>query len=104
MEFGLQPEWQCRHPRAQALRRERDVRFDQTVELSQRFVVEPHIIEVRRSDTALAQAILNSVDWETMVMFDARESLFLCRRHNLAVDNKRCRGVVVERRNAEDAR
>src|SRR5262249_15499002 len=76
----------------------------QTVKLSQRLVIEPHVIEVRRRDTAFPQAVFNCVDWEAMVMLDSTESLLLRGGDDPAVDNEGRRGVVIEGRNAQDAR
>lgn len=62
MQLGFQPERQCRSPRPQAPRRKRTIGLTQAVELGQRLVIEPPIIEIYRRNAAFAQAILDRID------------------------------------------
>ena len=56
MQFCFQPERHRHQKRAQALRREGEISFQQPLEFQQRLVVENDVIQIFRLDFRLAQA------------------------------------------------
>ncbi len=77
-----------------AARRERDIRFEQSLELEKRLVVERHAVDVARGDSGLIETVGNGAPRIAGVVLLAREAFFLrCGDNPSAVDEGR--GAVV---------
>ena len=92
----------CVHERPEAARRVGQVGLEQALELQERLVVEPHIVEVRRLDARLGETAGDGVGREPGIVLRAREALLLRRRDDTAIDEECRRRVVIERGDAED--
>src|SRR5206468_6819267 len=91
-----QPERQRHQERLQSLRRARDIRFKQALELYERFFIEADEIELARRDAGFAQTVRDGVRREPGIVFLPREALLLRGRDDAAVlDEARGRVVVV---------
>ena len=80
--------------------REGQVRFQKTLELGERLVIEGDVSQVCRLEPGLAQTVLDSPSGEAGIMLLARETLLLRRRDNIAVDDQGGRAVVIIRGNS----
>ena len=89
--------------RLKAVRRVRDVGFDQAAEGEDRLVVERDRVEPIEAQLAGVEAIPDRVGGESRLVLIARKPLFLRRRDDASVLDQRRRAVVIERRDAEHA-
>src|SRR5436190_2442533 len=102
-QFFLDPDRYGGRKAQKAARGKPMIRFEQTLELQQRLVVERDGVEVLVFPTGLLQHVSSRVNWEGRVVTLPRESLFLSGCDNLAVDEKRRGAVVVVRRYSENS-
>ena len=63
---------------------------------AQRLFVEADIVHIARRNARFVQAIVDGVFRKALVVLAPREALFLRGGANLAIDNQRSRGVVIE--------
>src|SRR6266851_2493768 len=92
----LHPERQRFEKRTESGGRIIEVGFEQTVEFQQRLVIEAYVVQVFGVEFGFAETVERGVEWETMVMLYARESFFLRRSYDLAVNDQTGGGVVIE--------
>ena len=97
VQFLLQPLRHGMDERAVATGRVGEVGLKQPLELQERLVVEPDVVEVSGAEPSLVQAVVDGLDGKPGVVLGAREPLLLRRGHNATVDQDRGRRVVVER-------
>src|SRR5918992_4440427 len=76
------------------LRKSLHRRKKQALEFDKRLLEKNHVIEIRAGDSAYLQAEVDCVLGKLVVVFLARESLFLRRRYKLAVAEQRGGRVV----------
>jgi len=101
-QFLTQPTRHGCAERVQPPRGNRQVCFQQTVELQQRFLMKRHEIQVRRPDAASGEAVLDGVLWETGILFPSGEPFFLGGRADAAILHERRSTIVIECRNTQD--
>ena len=80
-----------------------EVGLEETIEFQQRFVVEANVVELVGFYPCFAQAVACGVERETVVMLDARESLFLRRGHDLTINDQAGGRVVIKSGDAKNA-
>ena len=90
------------HERPEAARRVGQVGLEQPLELQERLVVEPHVVEVRRIDARLGETAGDGVGREPGVVLRAGEAFLLRRRDDTAIDEECRRRVVIKRGDAQD--
>ena len=103
-QLFLQPERDRQPERTEAARRERQIGLEQPLELDERLFVEHHVVEIGRFHAGLIEAIADRGRRKPRVVLDAGEALLLRGGDDAAVDDQRRGAVVIEGRNAEDAR
>ena len=74
------------------------------LELAVGVFVKNHGVEVLGAHPAEREARSGGPHRQRRVVFDARQSLFLHGAYDLAIDDERCGGVVIIRRDAQDRR
>src|SRR5438477_244349 len=89
--------------RPESRRRVVEISFQQPIEFQQRLIVKADIVQLIRGDAGLFETITSGMQREIMIVFDAREALFLSGGDNLAVDHETRGRVMIKRRNAENA-
>src|SRR6185312_9976497 len=90
-QLFLKPDRQRDAERAQALRCESKISFEQPFEFKEGLVVKDNVVNLAEVDPRLVEAVLYRMAWEPGVVFSAGEALFLCRRDDAAVGNQgRC--------------
>src|SRR5262249_35638874 len=82
---------------------EREIRFQEPLELEERLVVEHDVVDRVQVYSRLAQAVLDGMARKARVVLLSGKALFLGGSRDLAVSDERGGAVVIERRNAEDA-
>src|SRR5262249_39677814 len=97
-----QPLRHRRQERAQAARREGQVRLEQPVEVGQGLFVEDDRVEVARRQAGAAQAEVGGAGREGGVVLAAREALFLGGGDDTAAHHQGRGAVVVERGQTEE--
>src|ERR1039458_3805339 len=97
------PDRNCHGERTITLRRECYIGLKQPLELQERLFVEHYIVDLVQSDTAFREAVADCMHWEARVLLLARETFFLRRRHDTAVEKKRGSAVVVKGGDAENS-
>jgi hypothetical protein len=88
------PERNRRGERAKTTRRERDIGFEQPLELQERLLVEDDIVDFLERDLRMLEAITDRVLRIARIVLDACEALLLGRGNNATVDQQRGRAVV----------
>ncbi len=101
-QLFLQQDRNRHRERLEAPRRERDVGFEQALELQERLVVERHLVDGVGRRSCGFEAIADRVVRKIGIVLAARETLFLRRGHDLAVADERRGAVVVEGRYSQD--
>src|SRR5271157_4828926 len=76
-EFLMDPKWHRHEERAEPSWRDRKVGFEQPLELEERLLVEGHVVNVLRLQTAFRKAVVNGMAREPVVVLHAREALLL---------------------------
>jgi len=82
---------------AETNRRIRQAGFQQPLELQQRLVVEPDVIELIRAKVGRTEAEIDGLLWETGIVLAAAEAFLFSRRNELTIDDERRCRVVIER-------
>jgi hypothetical protein len=88
------PDGQRLSKRAEATRRVREIGLQQPVEFQERLVVKRDMVERAGVEAAALETERHGLRRKPIVVFAAREALFLRRRDDLAVDDER-RGRIV---------
>src|SRR6266446_2883629 len=73
-----------------------EIGFEQTVEFQQGLVIEAYVAQVFGVEFGFAETVVRGVEWKIMIMLYARESFFLRRSHDVAVNEQTGGGVVIE--------
>src|SRR5689334_363771 len=101
-ELFADPQRHSHLERTEAARRKRQVRFEQSLELQKRLVIEDDVIDILQRHPAFREAILHRVMGEAGVVFFPAEALFLRGCDDLAVPYQGGGAVMVERGNPEN--
>lgn len=96
-ELVLDPQRHGHAERGEALRRGREVGFEQALELQKRLVVEDDFVDTAEIAAGRVQAIVDRIFREGGVMLLAREAFFLRSRNDAAVLDEGGRTVVIKR-------
>jgi hypothetical protein len=78
------------------------VSLRESLKLQCGFVVKHNCIDIGRRKTRLSQTKAKRIDGESLVVFYARETFFLCGRSDCAVNYEGCCSIVVVRRDSEN--
>ena len=101
-ELLLHPERASHEEGAEAARCDGEIRLEDALELEQRLVVEPDVMQVTCGDPSSPQAVLDGPRREARIALDPREPLFLRGGDDLAVGHETGGAVVIVSGNAED--
>ena len=82
---------------------EGQVGLQEALELEEGLVIEDDVVHLSEAASARLKAILDRMAGEARVVLLSREAFFLGCRHDAPVLNERCRAVVVESRDAQNA-
>ena len=86
-ELLAQPQRQPHAERGKPLRAEREIGFEQALELQKGLVIEGDVVDIREGGTASVEAILDGETWIVGIKFFACETFFLGGGHDAAIDD-----------------
>src|SRR5882762_387650 len=95
-QLFLDPNRQRHAKRAEPVRCERQIGFEQSIEFQERLVIKDDMVDLAELDPSLLEAIADRILRESRVVLFTCEPLFLGRRGDPPVHNKGCCTVVVE--------
>src|SRR5262249_2875269 len=94
--FLLDPQWHCHLERSEAARRIGKVGLQQPLKFDQRLLEEDDVIDAIEVDLARLKAIADSMTREACIVFLAGKALLLRGSHNLSVQDKCRRAVMIK--------
>ena len=100
-QFLAEPQGHRHQVRAQTTGGGGEIAFEQPLELHERLFVEVNDIHLADRDTRFFQAIRDGERRKSMVLFLAREALFLRCSNDAAIRQQTCRRVVIVGRQPE---
>src|SRR5580704_6963210 len=101
-ELVAQPDGHRPRERAQATRRDREIRLDQALELEERLLVVRDKVEIGRPDAGALQTERDGMSRIVGIVPEPRKPLFLSGRHDHPIVYERGRTIVIVRRDPED--
>src|SRR4030095_12753582 len=87
----------------ESARGESQICLQKALELEERLVIENDVVYLSEAASALSKAILDRMAREARVVLLPRKAFLLGGRHDASVLHERCRAVVIESRDAQDA-
>lgn len=78
------------------------MRFQETIELQQRFLMISDVVQLIRTYSCLVEAILDRLGRESGVVFSARKAFLGRCSDDLTIDNEGSRRIVIECGNSKD--
>src|SRR6185295_18709903 len=80
-----------------------EISFEETIEFEQWLVIEANVVKLIGFEFSFTQTIARGLERKIVIVLDARESFFLRRGDDFAIDNKTSGGIVIESRDAKNA-